>query len=131
MLWLRDELADHGLNDADIAVEKTAYGSPEHGNPNIGGKSYHDHAKHGSNAAEKQDGLAANAVREAAPVHAHGSLGKREGRDEETGVERGILFVSKFKPLDESPGVGENGRKSDRLCQANNSWEIKLALPGH
>ena len=115
VLWFGDELTDHGLDDTDVAVEKSTYGSAEHSNPNVGGESYHDHAEHGSNAADDQDGLAADAVREPAPVHAHGRFGQGEGRDEETGVEGGIFLVSDLKPLYESPGIGKDGGEGNRF----------------
>lgn len=87
MFGLGDELANHGLDDTNVAVEKTTDSATDQSNPNVGGEADHDHAEHGSHAAKDQDGLAANSVREATPVHAHDSLGQGKGRDEEARVE--------------------------------------------
>ncbi len=122
MLRLRHDFCDHGLDNANVAVQKSADGSPEQGNPDVGGESHHDHAEHGPDAPEQQDGLAADAIREAAPVHAHDGLGEREGGDEEAGVERGILLIADLIPLDEGPGVGEDGSEGNGLSKADNGW---------
>lgn len=125
MFRLGDEFANHGLDDADVAVEETTYGSTEQSNPNVGGESYHDHAKHGAHAADDEDGLAADAVRQAAPVHAHEGLGEGEGGDEDAGVKGGIFFVSEVKLFDESPGIGKDGRERNGLGQAHNGCEVR------
>lgn len=120
MFRLGNKLTDHSLNDANVAVQKSTYGSSEQSSPNVGSESYHDHAEHSSRAPNHENGLATNAVGQATPEHAHGSLGEREGGDEETGVERGILFVSDVKSLDKSPGVREDRSKSNWLGQTDN-----------
>jgi hypothetical protein len=119
MLWLGDQLADHGLNDADVAIEEATKGTASEGNPNVRGKSDRDHAEHGSHASDDQDGLASNAIRQAAPVHPHRRLGEGEGGNEETGVEGRISLIADMEPLDEGPGIWEDGGESDRLSQAN------------
>jgi hypothetical protein len=128
MFGFFDELANHGLDDADVAVEETTYGSTEQSNPNVGGESYHDHAKHGAHATNHEDRLAADAIGQASPVHAHEGLGEREGRDENTGVERGIFSVSEVKLFDECPGVREDGSESNRLSKANGGCGGKKVL---
>lgn len=120
MLGFRDELANHGLDDANVAVEETPYGASGQRDPDVGGKSHHDHAKHGTHTAEDEDWLAANAIRQAAPIHAHQGLGEGEGGDEETRVEGGILLVSDLEPLDKSPGIWKDGSEGDGLGKANN-----------
>ena len=108
VLLLGHQLSHHGLDDANVAVEEATERSPEKGNPNVGGKSNHDHAEHGAEATQKQDWLAADSIRHPAPVHAHEGFGKGEGRDEEASVKRGIVLATDFEPLDQSPGVGKD-----------------------
>lgn len=71
VLRFGDQLADHCLDDADVAVEKATDGSPEQSNPYIGGESYHDHAEHGAHTSNHQYRLATDAIGQAAPIHAH------------------------------------------------------------
>ncbi len=59
---LADELPHHGLDDTDVAVEETADGAANQGDPEVGGETDHDHAEHGSQTAEEQDGFAADAI---------------------------------------------------------------------
>lgn len=120
MLGLCDELANHCLDDADVAVEKSTYGSSEQCNPHVGGEAYHDHTEHGSHTSQHQDRLAADSIREAAPIHAHEGLGEGEGRDEQASVEGGILLAADLELFDQSPGIGKDGSQSDGLGKANN-----------
>ena len=115
MFGLRYQLADHGLDHGDIAVEKAADSTSQQSNPKVGGDAYHNHAEHGPDASQQEDRLAADAVGETAPVHAHQGLREGEGGDEETGVEGCIFLAADFEPLDELPGVGEDGGEGDRL----------------
>lgn len=120
MLGFCDELTDHGLDDANVAVEETPYCASSQRDPDVGGESDHDHAEHGPHTAKHQDRFATDAVRQAAPVHAHEGFGEGEGGDEETRVEGGILLVSDFESLDESPGIWKDGSESDWFGKANN-----------
>lgn len=63
MLGFCDELTDHGLNDADVAVEKPPDRASNQRDPDVGGESYHDHTEHGPHTAEHQDWFATDAVR--------------------------------------------------------------------
>lgn len=119
MLRLRNQLANHGLNNTDVAVEEAANGPADQSNPNVGGKTDHDHAEHGADASQEQYGFASDAVRKTTPVHAHQGLGEGEGGDEETGVEGGIFGVANFKPLDECPSIGKDGCEGDGLGKAD------------
>jgi len=87
MFWLRNQLADHGLNDANVAIQQAANSTPEKGHPDVVSKADHDHAEHGADASQQQDRLATDSIRQAAPVHAHQGLREGEGRDEQAGVE--------------------------------------------
>lgn len=127
MLWLLDQLADHSLDDADIAVQQAAHDTPQQRHPDIARHADNDHAQHGANAADEQHGLAANAVGQAAPVHAHEGLGEREGRDEDAGIEGGIAFVADLEVFDQGPCIGEDGCERNRLGQADDGWR-KLAV---
>ncbi len=120
MFGLGDKLANHGLDDTNVAVEKTTKCATEQSNPNVGGETDHDHTEHGTYTAKDQDGLAADSVGEATPVHAHDSLGQRKGRDEDTRVEGGILFVTKIELFDQGPGVWIDGSKGDWFREADN-----------
>lgn len=122
MLGSFDQLTDHGLDDANVAVEKPAEGTAGEGDPQVACHADHDHAEHGAEAADEQDGLAANAVGEATPVHAREGLGEREGRDEEAGVEGGIFLLADLESLDKCPGVGEDGGQGDGFREADNRW---------
>jgi hypothetical protein len=62
VLGLGDELADHGLDNTNVAVEEPADGPPRQRDPDVGGEADHDHAEHGADAAQQQHGLAADAV---------------------------------------------------------------------
>lgn len=62
MLGFRDELADHGLNDANVAVEEAPYRASNQRDPDVGRESYHDHAEHGPHTAEHQDWFATDTV---------------------------------------------------------------------
>ena len=109
MFWFLHQLTDHGLDDTDVAIQQTTQGSTDEGNPEVGGESYHDHAEHGSDATHNQNRLSTDPIRQTTPVHAHGSLGKREGRNKEAGVEGRIFFISYLELLDEGPGIGKDG----------------------
>lgn len=124
VLWFCDELANHGLDDGNVSVEKTANDSSQQGHPDVGGKANHDHAEHGPNASQQEDGLAADSVRETSPVHAHQGLSQRERRDEEAGVERGIVLVADLEPLDESPGIGKDGGEGNGLGKPDNGCSV-------
>jgi hypothetical protein len=69
MLWLGHQLANHGLNNTDVAVKQPAESASDQGDPEVLGKADHDHAEHGADASQEQDGLAPHAVRQATPVH--------------------------------------------------------------
>lgn len=71
MLRSLHQLSDHGLNNSNVAVEETADSSTDQGNPDVGGESNHNHAEHGTGTSNHQHRLAANAVRQTTPVHAH------------------------------------------------------------
>jgi len=62
MFGLSHQLANHGLDDADVAVQQTAKGAPGQREPEVLGEPHHDHAEHGADAADQQDWLAADAV---------------------------------------------------------------------
>jgi len=115
-----DELANHGLDDGNVSVEKTANHASQQGHPDVGREANHDHAEHGPDASQQEDGLPSDSVRETAPVHAHQGLGEGEGGDEEAGVERGIVLVADLESLDQGPGIGEDGGEGDGLGEADN-----------
>jgi len=116
------QLANHSLQDANVSVEQATDGSAQERDPDIFGKADDEHAQGGAQAADEQDGLAADAVREAAPPHAHGGLAQRKGRDEQAGVKRGILPLTDLEPLDEGPGVGEDGGQRDGFGKTDDGW---------
>lgn len=119
MLRLGDQFTNHGLDDADVAVKKTADGSASQSNPDVGGEADHDHAEHSADASQEKYGFSSDTVRETAPVHAHQGLREGEGGDEEAGVEGCIFSVADFESLDEGPGVGEDGGECDGLGETN------------
>jgi hypothetical protein len=119
MLWLGNQLANHGLDDSDVAVQQPAKRTAKQRHPDVVGKSDHHHTEHRADTSEQQHRLSADAVRQAAPVHAHHGLGKGEGRDEQAGVEGGVIFVADLEALDKSPGIGEDGGERDGLGEAD------------
>ena len=122
MLWLCDQLSDHCLNDGNVSVEQSAQGTPQEGDPEAGGKAHHDHAEHGADAPDEQDRLSSNSVGQTAPEHAHQGFRKGERRDEQAGIEGGVIFVANLESLYQSPCIWEDGRKSYRLGEANDSY---------
>lgn len=130
MFRLGDELAHHGLYDADVAIQQPTEGPADKRDPQVRRESDHDKAEQRAKASQKQNGLSANSIREAAPVHAGQGLGQGERRDEEARVERRIFFAADLESLDEFPGIGENGGERDGLREANNSCRMLLVLCG-
>lgn len=124
MFRFGDQLADHGLDHADVAVQGSAEKPSYQCYPNVGGKPENHHAEHCSGTANEQDWFPSNAVRKSSPVHAHHGLRECEGRDEQARVGSCILFVANFEPLDELPGIGEDRGESNGLGEANNSWSV-------
>jgi hypothetical protein len=119
MLRFGDQLANHGLNNTNVAVQETTQGASEQRNPQVLRKTDHDHAEHGADAAQQQDWFTTDAIRQAAPVHAHQGLGQGEGRDEQPRIEGSVIFVADLEALDERPGVGEDGGERDGLGEAD------------
>lgn len=120
MFRLGYKLPDHGLDDADVAVQQPADGSSAKRDPQVRRKSDHDQAEQRAEASQEEDRLPTDSIREASPVHARQGLGQGERRDEEARVERRIFLAADLKALDEFPGIGEDGGESDGLCEANN-----------
>lgn len=46
-----DQFANHCLDHGNVPVEEATDGSSEKGNPEVGGKAYHDHAEHRAHAS--------------------------------------------------------------------------------
>lgn len=87
MFGFGDQLPHHRLYDAYVAIENATQGSPNQGEPNVRGKAYHDHGKHGSSTSYKQDRLPAYPIGQTTPEHAGKGLSQRKGGDKETGIE--------------------------------------------
>lgn len=121
MLRLVDKLANHGLDDADVAVEDTTEGSSNKGDPEVGGKADNEEGKEGASAAQKEDWLSADAVAQTSPVHAGEGLGKSKGRDEDAGVKGSIFLVGAAIVEDELPSVWEDGGEGNRLSNSDES----------
>lgn len=124
MFRFGDQLTDHGLNYANVAVEGSAKDPPYQRNPDVGGESEDYHAEHSSGASHEQHWLSSNAVGESPPVHAHHGLRERKGRDEQAGVGGCIFFIANLESLDELPGIGEDRGESDGFGEANNGYRI-------
>lgn len=122
MLGFGDQLTDHGLNHADVAVQGSAKNSSCQSYPDVGSKAENYHAEHGSGASQEEDWLSANAVGKTTPEHAHHGLCQSKGRDEQAGVGGCILFVANLKSFDELPGIGEDGSESNGLSEADDSY---------
>lgn len=122
MLWLGDQLANHGLDDANVSVQQPAEGAAKQCHPDVLGETDHHHTEHRADTSEQQHWLSPDAVRQAAPVHAHQGLREGEGRDEQAGVERGVIFVADLEALDKGPGIGEDGGERDGLGEADDGW---------
>lgn len=115
-----DHFTDHGLDDTNVAVQQTAEGTTQKGDPDVGSEADNDHADHGADAANEEDRLATDAIGETAPVHAHHGLREGEGRDEQAGIERRIFALADMESLHECPSIGKDGRESDGLSKPNN-----------
>ena len=50
MLWVDDELADHGLNDTYISIERAAEEATEECHPKVYGKAYDKEGGNGTDA---------------------------------------------------------------------------------
>ena len=79
MLGFRNNLADHSLNNTNIAIQETPNGSSDQCYPNVTGKSNHNHAQDRAEASYQQDRSSAYSVRKRAPVHAGHRLRQRKG----------------------------------------------------
>lgn len=122
MLGLVDNLANHGLDDTNVAVEDAAEGAADQGDPEVCGETDDQEREKRAGAAQQQDGLAANAVAQAAPVHAGEGLGEGEGRDEDARVEGGIVLVGGLVVQDQLPGIGEDGSEGNGLGNSDKCW---------
>ena len=132
MLGFRHQLTNHGLDDSNVSVEETADNPSQQGHPDVGGESNHDHAEHCPDTPKQEDGLPPDSVRETSPVHAHQGLGEREGGNEESGVERGIVLVADLESLDKSPGIGKDGGEGDGLCETDDGcMGVQLVSTGN
>lgn len=67
MFWIGDEFADHGLNDAYIAIESAAQEAAKQSHPKIGGKANDKKGGNGTEAAHQQHRLAAYPIRQCSP----------------------------------------------------------------
>lgn len=126
MFGLCHQFSHHGLDDSDIAVEQATGHTGKQGEPDVGCEAHHDHGQHGAEAAQQENRLAADPVRQATPVHAHQGLGQGERRDEEAGVEGGIILLSDLEPLDEGPGIGKDGREGNGLGESNDGCAVEF-----
>jgi hypothetical protein len=122
MLWLCHQLSNHGLDNANVAIQETTYCSSKESNPDVGSKSNHNHAEHGTQAPQEKNWFSADPVGETAPVHSHQGLGEGKRGDKEAGVEGGILLVANLEPLDKGPGIGKDGGEGDGLGQAHDCY---------
>jgi hypothetical protein len=122
VLRLRDKLANHSLDNSDVAIQQTANSSSEECNPNVGCEAKYDHAEGSANAAHEKHRLSSDAIRQAAPEHAHGGFAQCEGGDEKTRVERGVIFVAEVELLDEGPSVRVDRSQSYGLGETHNGY---------
>lgn len=87
---IHNQLADHGLNNTNIAIEHAANESTNESNPEAGGKSDNQQRSDGAKTAQQEDGLATNSIAQSAPIHASACLSEREGGNEDARKERGL-----------------------------------------
>lgn len=122
MLRLGNQLAHHGLNNPNIPIQQPPNRPARQRNPNIRRKAHQHHAEHRADTPQQQHGLPPDPVRQPAPVHAHQGLHERKGRDEQAGVEGGVILAADVEALDQRPGVGEDGGQRDGLGEADDGW---------
>lgn len=62
MLWINNQLADHGLNDSYIAIERAAYEATKESHPEVHAKANDKERRNGTKAAKDEDWLTTQAV---------------------------------------------------------------------
>lgn len=118
MLRSFDELSHHRLDHANVAIQDAAHNSSEQGDPVVGGEADNEEGQHCACAAEQKHRFAADAIGEGAPEHARQGLGKGEGGDQDSSVERGVIGVADMELADHHPRIREDGSESNWLGHA-------------
>lgn len=63
MLWPLDQLADHGLDDPNVAVQHPADNTSDEGNPVVRSKADDEQRQHCTCASEQEHRFTTNTVR--------------------------------------------------------------------
>ncbi len=104
-------------------IEYSSNCSTSHGNPDIGGKTDHNHANHRATTSCQQYWLSANPIWKSTPEHARQGLRQRKGWDEQACVEWCITFITDLELLDKWPGIWKDRCECDWLCKTDNCWK--------
>lgn len=119
MFRLVDKLADHGLDDANVAIEDATEGSAQQGHPKALGEANDEEGKKSASTTKEKHGLPTDAVAQSTPVHAAEGLSEGKGRDENARVESSIVLVGDIVVEDKLPCIGKDGSKRNWLCDSD------------
>jgi hypothetical protein len=76
MLRILDQLANHGLNDTYVSIEKATEGASEESDPKVWCQTNDEEGKYSTHASHQQDRLTTYAVAQTPPIHAGACFGE-------------------------------------------------------
>lgn len=103
MLRSLNQFSNHGLDNANVPIERSSQYSSKESHPEIGCKSHEEKGKHGAKTPGEKDRFAANTIRKATPEHTSDGFREREGRNEDSGIEGSVVAIRHFVILDHHP----------------------------
>lgn len=118
MFRVLDQFANHGLDDSNVSIQSTTQDSAKKRDPERRGKPHEEQRQHGAKASQKQNGLAADPVRQTTPEHAAQGLSQRKRRNQDAGIKRRVAIGGHVEILHHHPGIGQDGSQGDRLCDS-------------
>lgn len=106
MIRIFHQFPNHSLDNPDVPIQSTTQDPAKKRDPESRCKANEEQRQHGAETSQKENGFAADAVRQTTPEHAADGLCQGKGRDQDSGIKGRVAFTDHVKILHHHPGVG-------------------------